>query len=42
MDWVRSYGRGRVYTTMLGHTWQNEDKPNFRCRAFQAAILRAL
>ena len=24
MDWVRSYGKGRVYTTMLGHTWVGE------------------
>lgn len=35
MDWVRDYGKGRVYTTMLGHTWKNEpspnlDDPNFR------------
>jgi type 1 glutamine amidotransferase len=28
MDWVRSYGRGRVYVTMLGHTWKNEPNPN--------------
>ena len=24
MDWVRRYGKGRVYTTMLGHTWVGE------------------
>ncbi len=28
MDWVRSYGKGRVYTTMLGHTWKDEPNPN--------------
>jgi hypothetical protein len=42
MDWVRSYGRGRVYTTMLGHTWKNEDNPNFRCREFQTLIARGV
>ena len=42
MDWVRSYGRGRVYTTMLGHTWLNEDNPNFRCREFRALIARGV
>jgi type 1 glutamine amidotransferase len=42
MDWVRTYGEGRVYTTMLGHTWANEDNPNFRCRAFQVLIARGV
>jgi len=42
MDWVRSYGRGRVYTTMLGHTWLNEDNPNFRCPEFRALIARGV
>lgn len=28
MDWVRDYGKGRVYTTMLGHTWKSEPNPN--------------
>ncbi len=28
MDWVRDYGQGRVYATMLGHTWRNEPNPN--------------
>lgn len=40
LDWVRSYGRGRIYTTMLGHTWANEDNPNFRCKEFRALIAR--
>ena len=35
MDWVRSYGKGRVYTTMLGHTWKNEPNPNLRCPEFR-------
>ncbi len=40
MDWVRRYGRGRVYTTMLGHTWRNEPNPNYDCVGFQTLIAR--
>jgi uncharacterized protein len=28
MDWVHHYGKGRIYVTMLGHTWRNEPNPN--------------
>ena len=35
MDWVRDYGKGRVYTTMLGHTWKDEPNPNLRCPEFR-------
>jgi alpha-L-fucosidase len=35
LDWVRDYGRGRVYTTMLGHTWKDEPSPNLECPAFR-------
>jgi type 1 glutamine amidotransferase len=40
MDWVRSYGRGRVYTTMLGHTWKDELNPNLDDVNFQALLAR--
>jgi hypothetical protein len=40
MDWVRDYGKGRVYTTMLGHTWKNEANPNLDDVAFQALLAR--
>lgn len=40
MDWVRQYGRGRVYTTMLGHTWKDELNPNLDDVAFQALLAR--
>ena len=40
--WTKTYGKGRVYTTMLGHTWLNEDNPNFRCREFQVLIARGV
>ncbi len=41
LDWVRRYGRGRVYVTMLGHTWLGEPNPNFEDVAFQTLIARA-
>lgn len=40
MDWVRQYGKGRVYTTMLGHTWKNELNPNLDDVYFQALLAR--
>jgi type 1 glutamine amidotransferase len=40
MDWVRDYGKGRVYTTMLGHTWKNELSPNLDDVNFQALLAR--
>src|ERR1022692_3907081 len=40
MDWVRQYGRGRVYTTMLGHTWKDELNPNLDDVSFQALLAR--
>lgn len=42
MDWVRNYGRGRVYTTMLGHTWAGEPNPNLECVGFQTLFSRGL
>ncbi len=37
MDWVRRFGKGRVYTTMLGHTWKDELNPNLDDIYFQAS-----
>jgi type 1 glutamine amidotransferase len=42
MDWVRSYGKGRVYTTMLGHTWIGEPTPNLDCVGFQTLLARGV
>ena len=42
MDWVRNYGKGRVYTTMLGHTWKNEPNPNLEDVYFQALVARGV
>jgi hypothetical protein len=42
MDWVRSYGKGRVYTTMLGHTWAKEPSPDLDCVGFQTLLARGV
>ena len=42
MDWVRDYGRGRVYTTMLGHTWAGDPCPNLDCVGFQTLLARGV
>ena len=42
MDWVRNYGQGRVYTTMLGHTWKNETNPNFADANFRKLYTQAV
>jgi type 1 glutamine amidotransferase len=42
MDWVRSWGRGRIYTTMLGHTWKNEANPNLDDPNFRALLARGV
>jgi type 1 glutamine amidotransferase len=40
MDWVKQYGKGRVYTTMLGHTWAGEANPNLDDVNFQGLLAR--
>jgi hypothetical protein len=40
MDWVRTYGKGRVYTTMLGHLWRNGPDTTLRCTGFQTLLIR--
>jgi uncharacterized protein len=42
MDWVRNYGKGRVYTTMLGHTWAGEPNPDLDCVGFQTLLARGV
>jgi len=34
--------RGRVYVTMLGHTWKNQENPNCRCVGFQTLLARGV
>jgi type 1 glutamine amidotransferase len=40
MDWVVPYGKGRVYTTMLGHLWKNGPDTAMRCAGFQTLLVR--
>lgn len=43
MEWVVSYGKGRVYTSSMGHLWKGDvNPPSFRCAAFQTLMVRAL
>lgn len=42
LDWVRNYEKGRVYTTMLGHTWKDEANPNLECVGFQTLLARGV
>lgn len=43
VEWTVRYGKGRVYTSTLGHVWPGD--PNLkgiRCAGFQTLLLRAL
>jgi type 1 glutamine amidotransferase len=42
MDWVVPYGKGRVYTTMLGHLWKNGPDTALRCIGFQTLFIRGV
>jgi type 1 glutamine amidotransferase len=42
MDWVIPYGKGRVYTTMLGHLWRNGPDTTLRCVGFQTLFIRGV
>ncbi len=42
MDWVRNYGKGRVYVTMLGHTWHDEPSPDLVNPGFRTLFLRGV
>jgi uncharacterized protein len=40
MDWISRFGKGRVYVTMLGHTWKDEPNPNLDDVNFQTLAAR--
>ncbi|MBC9035062.1 ThuA domain-containing protein [Sphingomonas sp. JC676] len=40
IDWIRRWGKGRVYVTMLGHTWRNEPSPDLANPWFRTLLLR--
>lgn len=43
VEWVVSYGKGRVYNSSLGHLWSGETYPEaYRCTGFQTTLIRAV
>jgi type 1 glutamine amidotransferase len=40
MDWTVNYGKGRVYTTMLGHLWKDGPDTSMKCIGFQTILIR--
>ncbi len=42
VEWVVKYGKGRVYTSSMGHLWKGEIyPPAYRCVGFQTTMIRA-
>lgn len=42
VEWVVSYGKGRVYNSSMGHLWKGEIyPPAYRCVGFQTTMIRA-
>jgi type 1 glutamine amidotransferase len=42
VEWVVSYGAGRVYNSSLGHLWKGEFyPPAYRCVGYQTTVIRA-
>lgn len=42
VEWVVSYGKGRVYNSSLGHLWRGETyPPAYRCVGYQTTAIRA-
>lgn len=42
VEWVVSYGKGRVYNSSMGHLWRGEVYPeSYRCVGFQTTVIRA-
>jgi len=42
VEWVVKYGKGRVYTSSMGHLWKDEIYPSaYRCVGFQTTMIRA-
>ena len=41
VEWVVSYGKGRVYSSSMGHLWQGEIYPEaYRCVGYQTTMIR--
>lgn len=43
LEWTVEYGKGRVYTSTLGHVWKDQDDPEgMRCAGHQTLIPRVV
>jgi type 1 glutamine amidotransferase len=41
VEWIVSYGKGRVYNSSMGHLWRGENyPPAYRCVGFQTTVIR--
>jgi len=42
VEWVVSYGKGRVYNSSMGHLWRGDTYPSaYRCVGYQTTVIRA-
>jgi type 1 glutamine amidotransferase len=42
VEWIVSYGKGRVYNSSMGHLWKGEIyPPAYRCIGYQTTVIRA-
>lgn len=43
LEWIVTYGQGRVYTSTFGHVWAGDTQPTrMRCAGVQTVVVRAL
>ncbi|MGE3806539.1 MAG: ThuA domain-containing protein [Gemmataceae bacterium] len=43
IEWVITYGKGRVYNSTFGHVWKGDEQPpSMRCAGVQTILIRAL
>jgi type 1 glutamine amidotransferase len=43
VEWVVTYGKGRVYNSSMGHLWKGDIYPiSYRCIGFQTTMIRAV
>lgn len=41
VEWVVSYGKGKVYNSSMGHLWKGQTYPiSYRCIGFQTSMIR--
>lgn len=42
VEWIVTYGKGRVYNSSMGHLWKGETYPSaYRCIGYQTTVIRA-